>query len=169
MMAIFYTVCNYKKKLNLIQNSPAVKKRCGRKKKKMWQPRNGCDGRLMAKILITTIQVNLVPYPSEMWRRQHKFTWIVLIKNFAISLWSQPFLGCLLGFHIFFTMDFWGHTVCFTAGLFWIRYLYSINWIQMWNSRWWPRNGCDIRLTAKILIMTIQVNLVPNPSGIWRR
>jgi len=25
---------------------------------------NGCDGRLMAKILITTIQVNLVPNPS---------------------------------------------------------------------------------------------------------
>ena len=26
--------------------------------------KNGCDGRLMAKILITTIQVNLVPNPS---------------------------------------------------------------------------------------------------------
>ena len=26
-----------------------------------WRLRNGCDGRLMAKILITTIQVNLVP------------------------------------------------------------------------------------------------------------
>ena len=26
--------------------------------------RNGCDGRLMAKILITTIQVNLAPNPS---------------------------------------------------------------------------------------------------------
>jgi len=33
----------------------------------------GCDGRLMAKFLITTIQMNLVPNPSEMWRRQHKF------------------------------------------------------------------------------------------------
>jgi len=32
------------------------------------------DGRLMAKILITTIQVNLVPNPSETWRRQYKFT-----------------------------------------------------------------------------------------------
>jgi len=30
------------------------------------------DGRLMAKFLIMTIQVNLVPNPSEMWRRQHK-------------------------------------------------------------------------------------------------
>jgi len=32
------------------------------------------DGRLMAKNLITTIQVNLVPNPSETWRKQHKFT-----------------------------------------------------------------------------------------------
>jgi len=32
------------------------------------------DVRLMAKILITTIQVNLVPNSSETWRRQHKFT-----------------------------------------------------------------------------------------------
>jgi len=32
------------------------------------------DGRLIAKVLIMTIQVNLVPNPSEMWRRQHKFT-----------------------------------------------------------------------------------------------
>jgi len=28
----------------------------------------------MVKLLITTIQVNLVPNPSETWRRQHKFT-----------------------------------------------------------------------------------------------
>jgi len=28
-----------------------------------WQPRNGCDGRLMAKILLTAIQMNLVPNP----------------------------------------------------------------------------------------------------------
>jgi len=56
----------------------------------------------MAKILIMTIQVNLVPNPSETWRRQHKLTWIVVIKFFTISLPSQPFLGCHLGFHIFF-------------------------------------------------------------------
>ena len=30
--------------------------------------------RLMAKFLLKTIQVNLVLYPSETWRRQHKFT-----------------------------------------------------------------------------------------------
>ena len=29
----------------------------------------------------------------------------------------------------------------------------------MWNPRWWPRNGCDNRLTVKILMTTIQVSL----------
>ena len=33
-------------------------------------------------------------------------------------------------------------------------------------SPWWrPRNGCDGRLTVKILTMTIQVNLVPKLSS----
>jgi len=55
-----------------------------------WQPRNGFDSRLMAIFKILTIQVN--------WRvllqvSGTKFTWIVVIK-FAISLPSQPFLGC---------------------------------------------------------------------------
>jgi len=30
---------------------------------------------------------------------------------------------------------------------------------KIWNPKWWPRNGCDNRLKAKNLIMTIQVNL----------
>jgi len=40
------------------------------------QERNGCDGRLIAKLLITTIQgiMNLVLNHSETWRRQHIFT-----------------------------------------------------------------------------------------------
>jgi len=99
---------------------------CGPKKaivKKMgnqrWQPRNGCDGRLMAKFLITTIQVNFVPNPSEAWRRQH---WIVIIKNFAISLPSQPFLGRHLGFHIFFHNGLFGATHIFFYS--WIRLLW---------------------------------------------
>jgi len=77
-----------------------------------WQPRNGCDGRLIAKILITTIQVNLVPNL----RRQHKFARIVIIKIFAINLLSQPFLGCHLGFLI--TMASLAAVHFFTAGLF---------------------------------------------------
>ena len=46
---------------NLIQNSQAVKKSAALKKamvkKARWRPRNGCDGRLMVKNLMT-IQVN---------------------------------------------------------------------------------------------------------------
>jgi len=55
------------------------------------------DGRLMAKILIMTIQVNLVPNPSETW--QHKFTFI---NTFAISLPSSHFLAATLDIsHLF--------------------------------------------------------------------
>ena len=50
----------------LNQNNQAVKKSVAPKKARMKKDvkskvaaRNGCDGRLMAKILITTIQVNL--------------------------------------------------------------------------------------------------------------
>jgi len=73
-----------------------------------WQPRNGCDGRLMVKILITTIQVNLVPNPCETLRRQHIFIWIVIIKIFAISL---HFLAAALDFTSFFTMAFFRATL----------------------------------------------------------
>jgi len=98
----------------LIQNTPAVKSGCGPKKaivKKMWnprwRPRNGCDGRLMAKYLIKTIQVNLCCLLHVSLKFGTKFTWIVVIKNFAISLLpSQPFLGHHLGFHILFTIAF---------------------------------------------------------------
>jgi len=51
-------------------NSSAVKKVCGPEEghcekdvKSRWQPRNDRDGRLMA--IIMTIQMNLVPNPSE--------------------------------------------------------------------------------------------------------
>ena len=38
-----------------------------------WRPRNGYDGKSVAKILIA-IQVNLVLIPSKAEMRQHKFT-----------------------------------------------------------------------------------------------
>jgi len=47
-----------------------------------------------------------------------------LLKIFAISLPSQPFLCRLLGFHIFFHYGLFGAAPFFTARLFWIRYLY---------------------------------------------
>ena len=100
-----------------MQTQPSCKKSAAHAKKRAWKklwnpkwwPRSGCDGRIMAIFLITTIQVNLVLIPSEAWRRQHKFAWIVVIKNFAIILPSQPLLGHHLGFHNFFHAVFLLH------------------------------------------------------------
>ena len=83
-----------------------------------WRPRNGCDGRLMVKILITLIQVNLVLFGLGT-----KFTWIVVIKIFTINLPSQPFLGCHLGFHIFFHLSlFEGCTLFLQLGCFGLNF-----------------------------------------------
>jgi len=102
ILTIFTSV---QKDKHLIQNSPAVKKGAAPKRplwKKMWnprwRPRNSCDGRLMEKILIMWIFCLL--HVSLGFGT--KFTWIVVIKHFTISLPSQPFLGRHLGFHIFF-------------------------------------------------------------------
>jgi len=52
---------------------------------------------LKPKILIMTIQVNLVANPSETWRRQHKFTGIVIIEK--ICHWHHShFLTTTLDF-----------------------------------------------------------------------
>ena len=110
---------NYKKKWNLHKNSQAVKNGAAHAKKttawkQLWNqrlwPRSSCDGRIMSKFLITTIEVGLVPFPCEAWRRQHIFSWIVVIKNFAIILPSQLLLGRHLWFHNFF------HVVVFCMG-----------------------------------------------------
>ena len=58
------------------------------------------DGRLMAKILITTIQVNLVPNPSETWQRQCS---------------HSHFLATTFDFTSFFTLAFLGAALFFTA------------------------------------------------------
>ena len=91
------TKLNYKKKWNLHKNSQAVKKGAAHVKndsmKKLWnprwQPRSGCDGRIMAKL--QKIQANLFA---------SKFAWI------AIILPSQPLLGCHLGSHNLFMLSF---------------------------------------------------------------
>jgi len=112
--------------------------------KKMWnpnrRPRNGCDGRLKAKILITTIQVNLMPNRSETWKRQHKFTWIIVIKIFTFSLPSQPFLGLHFGFHIFFhNSSLGGHTLFYNWAVFGFLDLTLIarSWFSHYNSLDW--------------------------------
>ena len=73
----------------LIKNSQAVKKRVQPYAKclvwkKLWNTGGGQEmavmvSRSVKKILITTIQVNFVLIPGM---RQHKFTWIVVIKVF---------------------------------------------------------------------------------------
>jgi len=102
-------------------------------KKKLWNPRwwarNGCDGSLMAKCL-TAIQVNFVLIPSEAGMRQHKFIWIVVIKNFALNYHHSHFLAATLNFTTFlytpvhgaFCM---GATPFFTATLFLSVYMYK--------------------------------------------
>jgi len=80
------------------------------------------DGRLMGKILIMKIQVNLVPNPSEMWRRQHR---IVVIKFFPITLPSSHFLVATL---YFISVDFLGaaHFFYSWAVLDWIKILLKV-------------------------------------------
>jgi len=65
-----------------------VKFKVAAKKWLLWQANT--------KILIMAIQINLVQNLSEMWRRQHKFTRIFVIKNFSVSLSLQPFLAATL-------------------------------------------------------------------------
>ena len=71
-----------------------------------WWQRIGCGSRLIAKILITKIQVNLCQFLE-----QSKFTWIVIINIFVINQPPQPILGRQPGFHNFF------HPVHFTLDL----------------------------------------------------
>jgi len=116
MCELSITTCN----ITSNPKQPSCKKVCGPKKaivKKMWNPRwwprNGCDGRLMTKFLITTIQVNFCCLLHVSLGFGTKFTWIVVIKNFAISLPPQPFLGRHLGFHILFHNGLFGAAHCF--------------------------------------------------------
>jgi len=116
----------YKKMWYLLKNSQAAKKgaalckMAGMKKivKYRWQPRNGCDGRSVKNILIMTIQVNFVLIPGM---RQHKFTWIVIIKIFVTDLPSQLFLGRLMYFTTFFIPAILHRAAPFLQlGCFWV-------------------------------------------------
>jgi len=79
--------------------------------------KNGCDGRLTVKILITTIQVNFVPNCNETWKGNTNSAEFSVIKIFAISLPSEPFLAATLDFTSF---SQWPLRAAhfFTAGLF---------------------------------------------------
>jgi len=59
-----------------------------------WWPRNSSDGRSLAKALITTIPVNLVPIPNETaWDEATQIDWNCHCYNFFTDLLSQSFLG----------------------------------------------------------------------------
>jgi len=59
--------------------------------------KNGCDGRLIAKILITTIQVDLVLNRSEMWRGNTNSAELSLLKFLLLAYhhshsWPPPWI-----------------------------------------------------------------------------
>jgi len=103
--------------------------------------KNGCDGRLIAKILISTIQVNLVPNRSETWGGNTNSAELVLLK-FLLLVYrpSQPFLAATLDFTSIFTIatiTFLGAAHFLQLGCFWIRLLYIMNYCyQMINLGW---------------------------------
>ena len=88
-------------------------------KKARWRPRNGCDGRLMVKILITTIQVNLVP----LGKLAQNSPELSLLKFLPLTYHHNHFLAATLDFTSFFTIAFSRAALLFfTAWLFLIRF-----------------------------------------------
>ena len=112
------------KKWNIIQKVYSRQEFCCEKK---WNPnycsnQDLCDGRLKA---ITPIQVNLVLNCREMWKRQHKIAWIVIIKAFAFSLPSQWFLGLHWISYLFSQQHSWGLHTFLQLGCFGLYYIYN--------------------------------------------
>ena len=84
--------------------------------------KNGCDSRLKAKILITTIQVNLCCLLHVSLWFGAKFPWIVVVKIFALAYHHSYFLATTLDFTSFFTTAFLGAAHFLQLGCFWIRF-----------------------------------------------
>jgi len=83
--------------------------------------KNGCDGRLIAKSLITTIQVNLVPNRSETGRGNTNSTKLALLKCLLLAYhhnhsWPPPWIS-----HLFSQWLSWGPHTFLQLGCFWIR------------------------------------------------
>jgi len=105
--------------------------------------KNDCDGRLIAKSLITAIQLNLCCLPHVSLQFGTKFTRIVVIKIFAISLPSQPFLAATLDSHLFSQWPFLGATHYFLQlGYFWIRFYFFLQLYSMLQSWHIAINSC---------------------------
>ena len=111
-----------------------------------WRPRNGCDGRSIVKILIMTIQVNLVPLDLGT-----KFTWIVVIKILPLTYHHSHFLAATLDFTSFFTIAFLRATHFFLQlGCFWLDFTSFC--ICMPQS--WPMVGFGAYLTYSFFFAT---------------
>jgi len=116
------------------QKQPGCKKRCGPAKNDQCEKAMKSKGaakkwlwwyRLVTKILITTIQVNLCCLILAPLGISTKFTWIVVIKIFAINLYHhRHFLAAPFDFTTFFTLVIFNRAApFFTARLFLSRYL----------------------------------------------
>ena len=75
---------------------------------------------MVAKILVSTIQVNLVSNPSEPWRRKHNSPELLQIFYPQLIYHHSHFLAATLDFTFFHPGFFWPHPF-FTAWLFWYR------------------------------------------------
>ena len=113
--------------------------------------------RLIAKILITTIQVNFVLIPSEAVMRQHKLTWSIVIKIFAINLYHH----C----HIFVAL--FNCTTFFTLAILnWAALFFYSQAVFEYISRDCNKKALkqaaetEHKLSACILIKTIVLQLI---------
>jgi len=79
--------------------------------------KNGCDDRLIEKILIMTIQVDLVPNCSETWRGNTNSAELSLLKILLLAYhhshsWPPPWIP-----NLFSQWPSWGPHTFFTAEL----------------------------------------------------
>ena len=94
---------------------------CEKNVKSKVAAKNGCDGRLIAKILITTIQVDLVPNRTETWRGNTNSAELSLLKVLLLAYhyshsWPPPWIS-----HPFHNGLLGGLTLFLQLGCFWIR------------------------------------------------
>jgi len=103
--------------------------------------RNGCDGRLIAWFLITTIRVHLCCFLYTPLGFGTKFTWIVVLKFLLLTYHRSHFLSATLDFTSLFTMAFLGGTYfLYSWAVFGLDFISFCNYmLQSWHI---TINGC---------------------------
>ena len=103
-----------------ILSNQAVKKGAAPKKamvkkdvKSKVAAKNGCDGRLMVKILIATIQVNLMPRPSGTNSPELSLLKFLPLTYHHSHSWPPPWIS-----HLFSPWPFWGPHLFLQLGCF---------------------------------------------------